>query len=104
MFDIRYILPLTTYPYSGVAELCNLCDDGEYQVISTWDRDLKKLNSVACVSCGLIRTNPMPTDNELESYYGNTYRQLQFSRKYAPSAAHLARSWGEARRRVDLLT
>ncbi len=68
------------------------------------DRRLKTLTSVACEQCGLIRTDPMPTDAELDAYYAGEYRlDYQFALSDKPPQFHLNRSQGEAETRLALL-
>jgi SAM-dependent methyltransferase len=71
--------------------------------LSTYDRRLKRLTSVVCAGCGLIRTDPMPTEAELSVYYRESYRlDYQFVGT-KPPRRHLARTRAEATRRVALL-
>lgn len=97
---IQGVIPFTAYPYTGEAIGCNLCGSHARTVICETDRRWKKLKTVACSDCGLMRTDPMPTDAELENYYRNEYRldyQMAGSR---PPKFHLVRSEREARHRA----
>ncbi len=97
------VIPFTAYPYAGEAIICNLCGSHARTVICETDRRWKKLRTVACSDCGLMRTDPMPTDAELDHYYRNEYRldyQMAGSR---PPKFHLVRSMREARNRAALL-
>lgn len=101
---IRNQIPLTAYAYRGEEECCNLCGSRNRLTVSRTDRRLKTLKTVACEQCGLIRTDPMPTDAELDAYYAGEYRldyQFAFSRK--PPRFHLTRSQREAEGRLALL-
>ncbi len=96
-------LPLTPYAYQGRREACALCGSREALPLSRHDRRLKRLTTIVCAGCGLIRTDPMPTEEELAEYYRHHYRadyQLVGSR---PPRRHLVRTEAEARRRADLL-
>ena len=100
---IQSVIPFTAYPYTGEAIACNLCGSDAKTVICETDRRWKKLRTVACSDCGLMRTDPMPTDEELDSYYRNEYRldyQMAGSR---PPKFHLVRSMREAHNRAGAL-
>lgn len=97
------VLPFIPYPYRGETIRCNLCESGDTTPISSKDRRWKSLKTVACTQCGLMRTNPMPTAEELDQYYRNEYRldyQLAGDR---PPKFHLVRSMRDAKDRVSRL-
>ncbi|SEP49755.1 Methyltransferase domain-containing protein [Methylobacterium sp. ap11] len=101
---VRHAVPFTGYPYRGEAMACNLCDGTGTLVVAETDRRLKRLRSVACTECGLIRTDPMPTQAELGAYYASAYRAAyQFALGKRPPRHHLNRSRREAAFRADLL-
>ncbi|MDB5413739.1 MAG: class SAM-dependent methyltransferase [Rubritepida sp.] len=96
-------VPFTPYGYAGRHEACALCGSRETLPLSRHDRRLKRLTSVICANCGLIRTDPMPTEAELADYYRHNYRfdyQLVGTK---PPRRHLVRTRAEAARRVALL-
>ena len=103
-YFLNHFMPFTGYPYKGEPTACNLCGSPESVVVAKSDRRLKILRSVACEQCGLIRTDPMPTPDELAHYYAHAYRadyQLAFAG--GPPRHHLKRSTREARFRTELL-
>jgi SAM-dependent methyltransferase len=101
---IRNQIPLTAYSYKGEAVACNLCGSSHTLTICRTDRRLKQLRTVSCEQCGLIRTDPMPTEAELEEYYAGEYRlDYQFALKGAPPRFHRTRSQREAEARFALL-
>jgi len=96
-------VPFTPYAYQGRMEGCCLCGSQAKLPLSAHDRRLKRLTTVICAGCGLIRTDPMPTEAELADYYRHHYRadyQLVGTR---PPRRHLVRTRAEAARRVALL-
>jgi SAM-dependent methyltransferase len=100
---LQSLIPFAAYPYRGQSIACNLCGSHEKTVICTKDRRWKPLRTVACSDCGLMRTDPMPTDEELEQYYRNEYRldyQLAGTR---PPKVHLVRSLRGAHNRAAAL-
>lgn len=101
-FLARFV-PLIPYPYSGESIPCVLCGCRERVTLSQHDRRLKRLTTVICRGCGLLRTDPMLIESELAEYYRSSYRfdyQLVGS---SPPRRHLSRSRAEAARRVALL-
>lgn len=103
-YFLNQFMPFTGYPYTGGPTACNLCGSAQAVTIAESDRRLKRLTSVACTQCGLIRTDPMPTPAELSEYYTTAYRadyQLAFAG--GPPRVHLNRSSREAARRAELL-
>lgn len=100
---LRNNFPFTAYPYSGEPIACNLCGSDAKTLICSTDRRWKRLTTVACTDCGLMRTDPMPTEAELELYYRNDYHldyQLAGDR---PPKFHSVRSNREARSRAARL-
>lgn len=97
---IQNVMPFTAYPYTGEAIACNLCGSDARTVICKTDRRWKKLKTVACSDCGLMRTDPMPTDAELDDYYRNEYRIDYQMAGNRPPKFHLVRSMREARNRA----
>lgn len=101
---VRHAVPFTSYPYRGERMACNLCGGIETLTVAKTDRRLKRLRSVACVDCGLIRTDPMPTATELDAYYASAYRAAyQFALGRRPPRHHLNRSRREAAFRAEML-
>lgn len=103
-YFLKHFAPFTRYPYRGAPAACNLCGSAEAITVAESDRRLKVLHSVACRQCGLIRTDPMPTPDELAEYYAGAYRadyQLAFAG--GPPRHHLNRSAREAAFRAELL-
>ena len=103
-YFLKHFVPFTGYPYEGAPAACNLCGCRDAVTVAETDRRLKTLRSIACTQCGLIRTDPMPTPDELAEYYASAYRadyQLAFAG--GPPRHHLNRSAREAKFRADLL-
>ncbi len=103
MYSLHAVVPFIGYPYEGENTACNLCGSWESTLICRHDRRLKHLRTVACAGCGLLRTDPMPTDDELDRYYAVSYRldyQLAFGR---PPRFHRKRSQRAAEARLELL-
>jgi SAM-dependent methyltransferase len=96
-------IPFTPYPYRGRQEPCALCGGAETLPLCAHDRRLKRLGTVICAGCGLIRTDPMPTEEELAEYYRHHYRMDYQLVGAKPPRRHLVRTRAEAARRVALL-
>lgn len=66
------------YDYPSVAKAmipCPICAGTTFQTLCTTDRYLMGVTTARCQSCGLIMTNPMPTEQVLSDFYANYYRQ-----------------------------
>jgi 2-polyprenyl-3-methyl-5-hydroxy-6-metoxy-1,4-benzoquinol methylase len=97
---VQNVLPFMPYPFVGSDEACNLCGSAQKVLICSTDRRWKPLNTVACAECGLMRTDPMPTDEELGAYYASGYRKdYQFAGS-KPPRAHIASSMRIAEARI----
>ncbi|TCH96334.1 class I SAM-dependent methyltransferase [Roseococcus sp. SYP-B2431] len=95
-------VPLRPYDYVGRKEACNICGASATLPVSGYDRRIKRLNTVVCSDCGLIRTDPMPTEAELADYYRHSYRLDYQLAGSGPPRRHLVRTRAEAVRRADL--
>jgi SAM-dependent methyltransferase len=75
-----------TLPYRFVGELraCELCGGDRHEVVGRRDRYGNRLRTVLCRGCGLVFTNPMPTDEEVDRFYERHYRNL-YHGAYAPT-------------------
>jgi len=96
---VQGILPLLPYPYRGSHGPCMLCGSAEAMPLAGHDRRLKRLTSVVCAGCGLIRTDPMPSEAELGEYYRSLYRLDYQLVGNKPPRRHIARTTAEAARR-----
>ncbi len=96
----RNMLPMTRYPYRGERVACPVCGEAKSDTVSDIDRRLKRLPTVMCTRCGLLYTNPMPTEAELATYYQHYYRfdyQLVATK---PTRRHIAKRSAEAAARA----
>ena len=55
---------------------CIVCGQGKFHLIEPYEDDRIKTNYVACLNCGMIVMNPMPTEDELKEYYSDDYWEL----------------------------
>lgn len=102
--NLANLLPFTPYAYDGEPSICPLCGgDGGDTIVARTDRRLKKLTSVCCNGCGLVRTDPIPTEAELNAYYGGEYRQDYQFAGFRPSRRHIGVSKREAEERLKML-
>lgn len=104
MLDIaKLFIPFTRYPYKGRIVPCPVCEETSFVEVATLDRRLKRLPTAMCSSCGLLYTNPMPTDDELSRYYSKYYRfdyQMVLS---SPSGKHVRKRNAEAEHKMRAL-
>ncbi len=66
---------LKPYKYVGQNVLCNLCGSSRRETVGTRDRYLNPLHTAMCTDCGLVATDPMPTEEEVTKYYTRDYRK-----------------------------
>lgn len=58
-----------------MAQACILCGVTRTEPVSTVDRHGKPLLTVLCTGCGLIRNDPVPSQDELDRFYTVQYRR-----------------------------
>ncbi len=100
---LTYYLPFTSYPYKGGCIKCPVCGSQTGNRVAGFDRRFKRLSTFACGHCGLLFTNPMPTDDELTEYYSSFYRLDYQGAVDAPSEKHLKKRRVEASVRINSL-
>lgn len=74
-----------------VSNPCPVCHSWEAKPVAHRDRDGKPLTTVACRGCGLLRTDPMPTEADLGEFYALNYRQT-YKGTRRPKPKHIYRS------------
>jgi len=70
---------------------CNLCGASDVEVIGDRDRSGHPLRTTICRRCGLIWSNPRPSEDDVRRYYSREYR-LDYKGRATPSLRHTARS------------
>jgi SAM-dependent methyltransferase len=70
---------------------CNLCGGSDVAVIGERDRDGHGLRTTVCRCCGLVWSNPRPSEDEVRRYYSREYR-LDYKGHSTPPLRHVARS------------
>lgn len=85
--------------YEGLYVACNLCGSDQWELIATKDRHSQPLHTALCQECGLVYTNPMPTDKALDQYYSKDYR-AQYKGVTAPKPKHIYRAGRMALQRL----
>lgn len=99
----KYMLPMTRYPYKGGVVACPVCEEASCTPVAGIDRRLKRLPTVMCDHCGLIYTNPMPTEAELDTYYEKYYRFDYQLATTEPKQKHIVKRRREAEGRATHL-
>jgi SAM-dependent methyltransferase len=69
---------------------CPLCGGRAFETLARQDRHLLGLQTVGCSGCGLVQTNPRPTDAALQDFYEHHYREL-YQGVDDPDGAYIAR-------------
>lgn len=70
---------------------CNLCGSVDVEEIGTRDRDGRPLRTTICRRCGLVWSNPRPSEEEVRRYYSRDYR-LDYKGHATPALRQIARS------------
>ena len=94
------LLPLTRYPYVGETINCPVCDHASTVGVAMLDRRFKMLPTKCCDACGLLFTNPMPTEDELTTYYTKYYRLDYQMATTEPKSKHIVKRNREATLRI----
>jgi len=80
---------------------CAICGTHEYEVVGNRDRNGRPLRTVLCTSCGLVWTNPRPSDADVDRYYAASYR-VDYAGQHVPSTRKILRGLigAEERRQI----
>jgi len=70
---------------------CNLCGGLDLEELAARDRRGRPLRTTICRQCGLVWSNPRPSDDDIRRYYSREYR-LDYKGRATPSLRHIARS------------
>ena len=70
---------------------CNLCGAREAEDLARLDRHGKPLRTVICRKCGLVWSDPVPTEETLRQFYAEEYR-LQYKGISRPTPEHVYRA------------
>lgn len=81
---------------------CGLCGSSGGVIVADTDRKGRPLTVAICQECGLVRVNPIPSDEELEVYYREEYR-LHYKSEYQPGPKQLVRTGLKAMERLERL-
>ena len=99
---LSFIQRFRARPLEGRDVSCDLCGGNTTRDVGHRDRFGAPLTNVVCLDCGLVYTNPMPTDAALAGYYKKDYR-LHYQGARGPRAKHLMRGMRRAQGRLDLI-
>lgn len=78
---------------------CALCGRRDYRPVATVDRHGRPLTTVMCAQCGLVWTNPRPSDAEVDRYYATEYR-LDYAKSRTPTPRKILRGLIGAAERI----
>ena len=79
---------------------CNLCGGSEVEVIGNKGRDGKPLQSVICLDCGLVWTDPRPGTEQMKQFYTDKYR-VEYKAVVQPKLKHAYRETKRAIQRFE---
>ncbi len=95
----------TSNPFRNISSNlspCDLCHNSLHILVSRRDRSNLPLQTVICQSCGLVSTNPRPTDQEIDHFYREEYR-TSYKKTSKPKLKHVYRSALVALERLSYL-
>lgn len=78
------------------SQSCILCGGITREVVSERDRHGAPLVTSLCPGCGLIRNDPVPTQAELDQFYGSAYRE-SYKGASAPRPRQIWRNFNTTR-------
>jgi SAM-dependent methyltransferase len=81
---------------------CPLCGSAEAAVAGRLDRQGRPLTTLLCLGCGLYRSDPLPSEEQLRAFYEKQYR-LEYKGVARPKAHHVLRAARAARDRLQWL-
>ena len=81
---------------------CELCGGTDHEIVGRRDRYGHRLQTVLCRGCGLVFTNPMPTQAEVDRYYADDYRKT-YHNAYEPRKKAIRKALKGARHRFSSL-
>jgi 2-polyprenyl-3-methyl-5-hydroxy-6-metoxy-1,4-benzoquinol methylase len=82
---------------------CILCQKNEFDIVSSKDaKNNTFLKVVFCKSCGMIQQDPIPSEDSVNKYYSNEYRE-DYKKTYTPKIKHVYRAGNLALERVKFL-
>lgn len=58
-----------------MAEGCLFCGGGRFEAVSEKDRHGAALVTVLCLGCGMLRNDPVPSAEDLSTFYRTVYRE-----------------------------
>lgn len=76
--------------HSPCISTCLLCGSHEAHLIERRDRHDDPLDVVICDGCGVVHNDPIPTAEELSTFYAQQYRAV-YKRTKEPKLKHAAR-------------
>ncbi len=98
----RRKVTVTTPAFEGRTIPCPLCAGTDLTCVSQVDRHGGRLKTDMCRGCGHVFTNPQPTQDELDAYYGQNYR-ADYKKVTTPKLKHVYRAGLRAMERLDRL-
>ena len=90
------------YQFTGELIACPLCNSTDQKTVSKQGRD-GPLTTVICNDCGLVFSNPMPTQTELDTFYRSRYR-AEYKGTIRPKLKHAYRNGLRAISRFERIT
>ena len=82
---------------------CILCEKNEFDIVSSKDaKNNALLKVVFCKGCGMIQQDPIPSEDAVNEYYSNEYRE-DYKKTFTPKTKHVYRAGKLALKRIKFL-
>lgn len=79
------------------SKACDLCGGEQFEPLAHYDRHGEPLDTDLCLSCGLVMHATIPTQDELDAFYGSKYR-VAYHGEITPSDRRVWRAWNNGLR------
>lgn len=96
------LLQVSAMPHPA-SNACPLCGAWDAELIASRARGGVELRSIGCRNCGLLRSDPMPSESDLRTFYEQNYR-LTYKGVYRPKRKHIFRAGCLAASRLRALS
>ena len=82
---------------------CVLCKQKKFKIVSSVDsKNNSLLKVVFCKVCGMVQQDPIPSEDEVNEYYSNEYRQ-DYKKTHVPKIKHVFRAGNLGLDRISFL-
>jgi len=96
--QLKYATTMINREKNSCSIPCNLCRSIHINELCLKDRNGNYLRTVICVKCGLIWSDPRPSEEKIKNFYSKEYRK-EYKKILKPKLKHIYRDANEAIKR-----